>query len=296
MLKRSFSFVAITLLLSALMLSCRQTSGPPQSSANARRYDLTGTVVSVDRAHKQVVVSHDPIPGFMDAMIMPFTLYADWAFDVLSPGDRIHATLVVDGDRSWLENPLVVRQEGAPAQTPSRASLQPGVEVPPFMLTNQDGKRINFADLRGRAVVLTFIYTRCPLPDYCPLMTSNFAAINQRLQADAELARRVKLLSITVDPEHDTPPVMRAYAMERAGVKDFRQWEFLTGSPDEVHRVATFFGLDYFAEGNQIIHNLRTALISPEGKIVKIYHGNEWKPEDVVDDLRATLGEKQAKS
>lgn len=293
MLKKSFLFIA--LVISLFASGCQQASGPPQASANARRYDLTGTVVSVDREHKQVIVSHDPIPGFMDAMTMPFTLYADWAFDVLAPGDRIHATLVVDGDRSWLENPLVVRQENAPTQTPSQTSSQPGAEVPPFTLTNQDGKRVNLADLRGQAVVLTFIYTRCPLPDYCPLMTSNFAAINQRLQADAELARRVKLLSITVDPEHDTPPIMRAYAMERAGLKDFQRWEFLTGSPDEVRRVATFFGLDYFPEKDQIIHNLRTALISPEGKVVKIYHGNEWKPEEVIVDLRAMFEQSQSK-
>ncbi|CDM66088.1 uncharacterized protein SCO1/SenC/PrrC, involved in biogenesis of respiratory and photosynthetic systems [Pyrinomonas methylaliphatogenes] len=285
----------ILLLLSYAPLSaCTSNQEAPHASPNAKRYDLRGTVVSVDRSHKQVIIAHESIPGLMDAMTMPFTLYSDWAFDTLAPGDQIQATLVVDGDRSWLENPVIVRGEAAAQPPPSSTEAPPGTEVPPFTFINQDGARVRLVQYRGRALVVTFIYTRCPLPDYCPLMTSNFATIHRQMESIPELAHRVHLLSITVDPSHDTPAVLRTYGRERAGLLDFKDWEFLTGSEEEIRQAARFFGLDYFPESDQIIHNLRTALIAPDGRLVKIYRGNDWKPDDVISDLRGLLKESDA--
>jgi cytochrome oxidase Cu insertion factor (SCO1/SenC/PrrC family) len=151
-------------------------------------------------------------------------------------------------------------------------------------MVNQDGRRIRLSQYRGRALVLTFIYTRCPLPDYCPLMTDNFAEIEKELKASPAVYAKTHLFSVTVDPEYDTPKVLRAYANNHSA--DFQHWDFLTEDKDEVRRVATYFGMQYWPDGDQIVHSLRTAIIDPEGKVLKLYHGNEWKPLEIVAELR----------
>ncbi|HLF84385.1 MAG TPA: SCO family protein, partial [Blastocatellia bacterium] len=159
---------------------------------------------------------------------------------------------------------------------------KPGDEVPDFKLVDQNGKRFGFHQYRGRIVVLTFIYTRCPLPDYCPLMTDNFAEIEKALKSESN--SKTTLLSITVDPEYDTPKVMREYgAAHSAGSA---QWDFATGTKDEVKQVAAYFGLQYWPDGDQIVHSLRTAIVGADGKLVKLYRGNEWKPDEIVRELR----------
>jgi protein SCO1/2 len=227
----------------------------------------------------------------MEAMTMDFTLLDEWVYGELTPGAQIQATLVIDQGRSWLENPVVTRVvdlnlAGKAEETGVEPS--PGAETPDFALINQDGRKINFKAYRGKALVVTFIYTRCPLPDYCPLMTQNFAAINRELQKDQALRDRAHLLSISVDPDHDTPKVLREYGARYSGSTGdgFKRWEFATGSAEQIKNVATFFGLNYWPEKDQIIHGLRTAIISPDGKVVKVYRGNEWKPEELVKDLR----------
>lgn len=278
------------LLGATLIVSCGE---PPQASPNARRYELTGRVVAVDRQRRQVTVAHDKIEGFMEPMTMPFALRrADWAFDALAAGDRINAILIVDGERSWLEQPVITRQENAGgdanAAPVAAAGPEPGADVPDFPLTNQDDRRISLSQYRGRTLLLTFIYTRCPLPDYCILMSENFAEIERALRERPELGERVRLLSITLDPAYDTPRVLRSYGAAHTrnyDREDFARWQFATGSPQQIREVATFFGLTYQAEANEIIHSLRTALISPEGKVVKIYHGNEWRAADALRDI-----------
>jgi len=272
----------VIIALAALLAGCSR-----RASGNAQRYELKGTVVSVDRRGATVTIAHQAIPGYMEAMTMPFKPKDGWVLDQAQPGNRIQATLVVDGLRSWLEE-VVITQEAtadAPAAGGS-AEPQPGDPVPDFTLTNQDGKRITLADYRGRALVLTFIYTRCPLPDYCPLMTSHFAEIDQALKGDAALYEKTHLLSVSVDPEYDSPAVLRGYGAKYTGGAAFNHWEFATGKPEEVKKAAAWFGLQYWAEGGQIVHSLRTAVIAPDGRLVKLYHGNEWQPAEIVADLR----------
>src|SRR5262249_34949486 len=140
----------------------------------------------------------------------------------------------------------------------------------------------------GRALVLTFIYTRCPLPDFCPLMSSNFAEMDKALQKDPALYEGTHLLSITLDPDFDTAEVLRDYGKFHTadtGRTGFDHWEFATGSKEEIKSVAEYFGLRFWTDSGQIVHSLRTAVISPEGKLVKLYRGNDWKPADIVSDL-----------
>ena len=271
--------VALTVLL---IVSCRSRLTGPEE-----RYQLKGKVVNVDKRGSTVTISHEDIPDLMEAMTMPFALKDRRLLDQLAEGDGIQATLVVAGPHSWLENVVVTRETVDPSGIGKSAIVEPkpGDEVPDFKLIDQNGKRIGFHQYRGRAVVLTFIYTRCPLPDYCPLMTDNFAQIEKALKASADSKPRIQLLSVTLDPEYDTSKVLREYAAQHSAGSN--QWDYATGTKDEIKQVATYFGMQYWTEGDQVIHGLRTAIVGPDGKLVKLYRGNEWKPDEVINEIRS---------
>jgi protein SCO1/2 len=284
---KTFALALVCLSICLALGGCRRGSKEPQ-----QRYELRGKVLNVDAKGGTVTVAHEAIPGYMEAMAMPFALKDERDFKILAPDDRVRATLVVAGAKSWLED-LVVTHESPDASTVNAANStepRPGDEVPDFSLVNQDGKRIGLHKYRGRALVLTFIYTRCPLPDYCPLMTDQFAEIDKALGRDGGSYPQSHLLSITVDPAYDTPKVLREYGARytgSSGPADFGRWEFATGSEAEVKKVATYFGMQYWQEEGQVIHLLRTAVIAPDGKLVKLYSGNEWRPAEVLSELRA---------
>ena len=274
--------LVVLLILSTAQPACRSRAKGPE-----QRYAIKGKVVSVEKRDSTVTISHEAIPGYMDAMTMPFKLKDERLLNELAEGDRVQATLVVDGLKSWLEDVVATREAADPSDiSKSQHGIEPnlGDEVPDFTLLNQDGKRIKLSQYRGRALVLTFIYTRCPLPDYCPLMTDNFSEIERALKPIPESYSKTHLLSISVDPEYDTPKVLRAYATNHSA--DFEHWDFLTGPKDEVKRVATYFGMQYWRDGDQVVHSLRTAIVGADGKVVKLYRGNEWKPEEIVTELR----------
>ncbi len=159
-----------------------------------------------------------------------------------------------------------------------------------YLLQNQDGKEIHLNDYRGKALLLTFIYTRCPLPEYCTLMSNNFAHIDRQLQQTPDIYKKTHLLSVSIDPAHDTPQVLRSYGAahtERYQEETFAHWEFASG--EQVKELAQFFGLRYFPEKDEIVHGLKTVIIRPDGKVAKVYSGNEWKPEEVVNELKRAL-------
>ena len=294
---RNATYIMLLVLLPVLctgQLACRK--GSPQR-ASQRRYDLHGKVVAVDKAQRQVTVAHDEVKDYMPAMTMPFTLKDEWAFDVLSPGDEISAALVVERSSHRLEEVVISKQSVEPPAGETSATVagepQPGMEVPDFSFVNQDGKRINLQQYRGKALLLTFIYTRCPVPDFCTQMSNHFAQINQELRKTPEVYARTHLISITIDPAYDTPKVLRSYGAAHTGnyaEEKFSHWEFVTGQAEEVQRAAQYFGLTYFPESDQIIHGLRTAVITPDGKIFTIYRGNQWKPANALHDLERALG------
>ena len=280
------SMIPIALLVAAC------TSKPPLASSSAKRYEVRGKVISVDQPDKKVTIEHDAIPGYMDAMTMPFTLIDDWAFGDLKPGSMIQATLVVDTGRTWIENP-VITSAGPAIGKEIVVEPRAGDEVPDFQFTRHDGRKTSLHQYRGSTLLVTFIYTRCPLPDYCPLISTNFGSINRDLGKDAVLAKKARLISITVDPQHDKPDVLRAYAARYAGPGGLKHWDYLTGTDEEIKKAAEFFGLSYWPEKDQIIHSLRTAIISSDGKVVKVYRGNEWRHEDVLKDLGEAAGIKK---
>jgi len=275
------SRICVIALIFALLpaVACR-----PRVSGPGTRYPIKGKVVGVDKRGSTVTIAHEDIPGYMEAMTMPFNLKDRRVLDQLAEGDHLQATLVVAGLKSFLEDVVVTRETVDPSSNVKPwVEPKPGDEVPDFKLTDQNGKRFGFDRYRGRVVVLTFIYTRCPLPDYCPLMTDNFAQVRKALISGPEST--AQLLSITVDPEYDTPKVLRDYAAAHSAGSE--QWDYATGTKDEAKQIATYFGLQYWQEGDQVIHGLRTAIIGADGKLVKLYRGNEWTPNEIVNEIRS---------
>lgn len=251
-----------------------------------RRYDLVGTVVSVEPQHKLVTVKHDDIPGYMNAMTMPFSLKDEWVYQVMSAGDQIQAQLVVQGDRSWLEQVSVTRppppgEEPPPGEATKEFTPYPASD---FTLTDQDGQPFSLHDLRGKTVFLDFIFTRCPGP--CPLLSLKFSQVQQRLAE--RLGKDVFLLSVTIDPRHDTPEVLKTYAQRYNA--NLSGWKFLTGSTKDIILTTSAFGADYEANEDGIVdHRLVTCVINPDGTIVKEFAGTNY----TVDDLLVAV-EKQS--
>src|SRR6476646_7558311 len=200
---------SIILILSLALFTgtaCRR-----HSSANEKRFDLKGKVVAVEVDKHLVTVAHEQIKDFMPAMTMPFMLPDESTLQFLATGDEISATLVVDGAQSWLENVTITRQSPDASGPTGIAEAKEGDEVPDYRLVNQDNKEIRLHNFRGKALLLTFIYTRCPLPEYCNLMSTNFAEVDRTLQKDPNIYSKTHLLSITIDPEYDNQKVLRSY-------------------------------------------------------------------------------------
>jgi protein SCO1/2 len=278
MQNRNHGFLAAVLCACFVFMGCLR--------APEQRYDLKGSVVAVDREKRQVTVAHEPIKGYMDAMTMPFNVRDEWALAVLAPGQEVEATLVVQGDRSWIEGFRITGTKNIP-DAPAAAILPKiGDAVPNFALINQDNKRIHLAQYLGRPLLLTFIYTRCPLPDYCPRTSKNFSEIYQGLQSVAPSDRKPHLLTVSFDTDYDTPAVLRDYAARYMNPVAFDKWEFATGSPEEIKKITGYFGLVYSKESGQITHSLITALIGADGKLVRLYLGNEWTPRQVLNEFQ----------
>ena len=285
---KNIPVVSLSFMLLLFVCACG-----PKRPANEKRYPLRGKVIAVNKTERTATINHEDIPGYMPAMTMSFKVKNDGDLVMLKAGDQVSANLVVTDVDSWIEVTAIV--EGGSPLTPTTVvpgEPKPGDEIPDFQLINQDGKRVRLSQYKGGAIALTFIYTRCPMPDQCTLMSTNFAAVDKALQGQPDVYAKTHLLTISFDPDYDTPKVMRSYGASHTGkysAETFQHWEFLTGSADEVKGIAQFFGLRYFHDDSsgeeQVIHSLRTAVIGPDGKLVKLYRGNEWKPEQIVDDL-----------
>src|SRR5436853_1974188 len=238
----------ITVLLlsciTVLVAGCR-----PHSSANEKRYPINGKVVAVNKTDRTATISHEDIIGYMPAMTMPFRIKTDADLEMMKPGDRVTGSLVVDGTSSWVE--IATIAEGAAPLSPTAdipGEPKPGDDVPDFGLTNQDGKRIHLAQYRGKALALTFVYTRCPQPDQCTLMSTNFATVDKELQKETDIYEKTHLLTVRFNPNYDTPKVLRSYGAAHTGRysdETFQHRHFATGTQDEDKCVAQFFVRPY---------------------------------------------------
>ncbi len=240
------------------------------------------------------MIDGEAIPGFMEAMTMPYQLKNPNIISELHPGDTITADVLVSksAQQTVLLDHIVVVAQAKPDYKPAEFYHVPaaGDQVPDFTLRNQDGREIRLNQFRGENLLITFIYTRCPLPNFCPLMSRNFAQINRDLKATPALYAKTHLLSVSFDPLHDTPAQLRAYGARYIGSssrKAFKHWGFAVPSTPELKKMALYFDVGVtYGPNDTITHTLSTTLIGPDGKVAQFYPSNQWTPAQVESDIK----------
>jgi protein SCO1/2 len=286
------TFTAFSLGFALLASACTSTS-------DRHEYKLQGQIISIAPDHMDATIKHEDIKGFMSAMTMPYKVREAKEYETLVPGDLINATLVVVSNDAFLKD--VKKVGNAPLEKPPADAAMPpassgfellklGQPVPKGQFVNQDGKSTTLDAFRGSALLVTFTYTSCPMPTFCPLMDRNFASIQNKLKAEKN-ELNVHLLTVSFDPATDTPAVLKKHA-ETLGA-DARMWTFLTGDRDDIDQWASRFGVSVSRAMNDphdITHNLRTAIIDRQGNLVQIYTGNEWTPDQALADIRVMVG------
>jgi protein SCO1/2 len=261
----------------------------------ARTYQLTGQVLAVRTETKEILVKHEDIPGFMPAMTMPYTVKDARLLEGRAPGDVITATLVVEPNLAHLS--AITKTGAAPIPEDARTTipaaagvvlLQAGDPSPDTALIDQNDRAIALKDFAGSATAVTFIYTRCPLPQYCPLMDGRFAEVQAAVKAEPALAGKVRLLTVSFDPKFDRAAVLRAHAKTLGA--DPAVWTFATAEETVVDRFAAMFGVNVIRESDgTITHNLRTAVLGPSGRVSAILDNNAWTADDLARALKAAL-------
>ena len=304
-------FHCLLLLAPALGLAgCRPSPPPPKTAApvssvtgasttgdlapDTKSYPVRGRIVDVHGP--DVTLDHEAIPGFMDAMTMSYKLRDPSIVSELHPGDRITATLLVhkdpDGFSNALLDKIVIIAQARPDYKPTVQYHVPipGDPVPNFAFLNQSDRTIHLNQFRGRAILMTFIYTRCQLADFCPRMSHNFADIDKALSADPALYKQTHLMSISFDPAYDIPAVLRSYGGASTGrftKETFTHWDFAAPPPAELAEVTQFFNVGVTpGDGKSLTHSLSTILIGKDGKVVAWYPSNDWQPSEVLAQLK----------
>jgi protein SCO1 len=293
---RSFSNLrvfAFLCLASLLFVSCGSRE---EKQADLVTFPLRGEVVGIDSAKHLVTVAHEAIPNYMSAMVMPFKVKDPSLLRGLAIGDSVGATLAISRTESWLETLRVLRKgEKVEAMTADEVEFKhlfrEGEMLPDETFMNQDGASIRLSDFKGKVVALTFIYTRCPLPDFCIRMSEQFRKVQRLMAGEPALAGKWHLVSVSFDPKYDRPAVLKQYGQNYGA--DFSTWDFVTDpdtSGEMLQRFADGFGLTYIPEEGMFTHNLRTAILDDKGRLVKVLVGNEWKPDEVLNGIRKLAG------
>jgi protein SCO1/2 len=285
------------ILALSLIAGCRQAPSPaaaPTTATQQKTFTIRGTVVSTDAT--SVTLDAENVPGFMEAMTMPYKLKDPSVASELHPGDRITATVLADQDDGGFHNVvldhIVVIAQARPDYKPAVQYHvpTPGDEVPNFKLLNQSDRTIDFAQFKGKAVLITFIYTRCPLADFCPRMSHNFADIDKALATDPALYAKTHLISISFDPTYDTPKVLRSYGGAYTGQytnEKFAHWDFAAPSEKELPAITQFFNVGVTPGDNKSLnHSVSTVLIGKDGKVAQWFPTNEWQPADVLTAIK----------
>lgn len=294
-LRDARSVLLAAALLPVFVAGCHQ--GAQKSKATAtHEYKVRGNIVAVDPSSAHVTLSHEAIQGFMEAMTMAYKLEDPSVASELHPGDRITATLAVDEDSAGPTNMrlrnIVVIAQAKPDYKPkvSYHTPTPGETVPDFRMLNQSNHEIGLNQFRGKVVLMTFIYTRCPLTDYCLRMSKNFAEMDKALQSDPKLFAETHLLSVSFDPKFDTPKVLRAYGGSYTGKgakETFDHWDFAAPSETDLAKLEQFFSVGVTpGENGTLQHSLSTVVLDKEGKVLAYYPTNDWKVDEVLAKIR----------
>lgn len=282
--------VPLALLSVAVALATGCTRAP-----EAKTYTLKGQILAVQSDTHQLLVKHDDIPGFMPAMTMAYGVKDGALLKDRQPGELISATLMVSTEAAWLSAITSLGSAPLPDDAPDKIPVAAGVDLlksgdtaPTTSLAGENGKPVSLAEWKGSAVAVTFIYTRCPLPQYCPLLDRRFAEVQHAVAEDAGLRGRTHLLSVSFDPANDRASILRAHAKKLGA--DSNVWRFATAPEDIVDRFAATFGVNVIRERDgTITHNLRTAVIDPSGRVVALHDDHGWTVAQLVDELTRAL-------
>ena len=273
------------------LLSCGRSSN---SDEGADHYNTRGVVRGFSPDRSTIEIQHENIPDFMPSMTMPFVTRDPKQIADLRTGDAISFRMAVTKKDFWIENVKNIRREDVNVAEPKRTSpvsadrdarLTEGDKMPPFTLTNQNGERISLDTFHGNSLVLTFVFTRCPVPNFCPRMSNNFEELQEAIKSGTGTLATTRLLSVTLDPAYDTPKVLSDYAGFHHA--DSKIWNFATGDEKAIDSLTRAFSVYRQNEGGTISHGLATALINKEGKIDKIWRGNAWTPAEIIKEIQA---------
>lgn len=273
---------------------CHRTSSA--TAGSTKQYPVRGTVVRVDSPDGHITLQHEAIPGLMEAMTMQYPVTDRSALSELHPGDKIVATILADpssqGPVNLRLSEIVVIAQAKPdyAQAVQYHVPAPGDEVPDFTLLNQSDRKIGLKQYRGKVLLMTFIYTRCPLADYCPRMSRNFAQIDQQLAADPKLYKDTHLLSVSFDPTYDTPKVLKSYGGAYTGKyskETFDHWEFAAPNEKELPKMEQYFDVGVTpGEKGTLQHSLATVVIGKDGRVIAFYPTNDWSVDAVLQQMK----------
>jgi len=280
-----FGYIILSALL--FLTACRK-SAPP---SGRQTFIVRGVVKELPGDGKTVVIQHEAISNYMAAMTMPFEAHDPKELEGLVPGEAITFHLVVTATDGWVEQ-IVPREASAAPSTNAAPGilitravepLDEGELLPDYHFTNELGQAVTLSQYKGEVIALTFFFTSCPFPNFCPRLTHNFSEVAAQLAALSNAPPRWRLLSITFDPRHDTPERLLAYA--RNAEYNPAHWSFLTGALDQISELADNFGETYSFENGTINHNLRTVVVDAHGRIKKILPGNYWSPADLIHEM-----------
>ena len=271
---------------------------PPLIDTNLQTFFVRGVVKELKADGRTIVVDHEEIPSYMAKMTMPFKVKDTNQLAGLGTNDAIHFRFNVAEYESWIDQVTKTGTAATPLVDPARKSfrlvrevepLKPGDALPDYPLTNQLGQAFNTAQFKGQALAMTFIFTRCPVPDFCPRMSQRFAEATKRMKETPNAPTNYHLLSLSFDVEYDTPLVLQTYAsrVKAQHGADLSRWTFATGKLIDIDDLTERFGMMFAREPGTIPfnHNLRTVVVDASGKVQKIYIGNEWKADDFVGEL-----------
>ena len=291
MRRNSLIRIALTLCVALALSGCGRAT---KSDESARYYETRGIVRGFSPDRTTIEIQHENIPGFMPSMTMPFSVHDRKEIANLKTGNAISFRLAVTEKDFWIDHVVKIARKDVqlPESTPAPAiaqdrspRLHEGDRMPSFSLTDQDGKSITLDTFRGQPLVLTFVFTRCPVPNFCPRMSHNFADLQSTIKTYLGALAKTRLLSITLDPKFDTPEILKQYGEHENA--DPKIWTFATGAPAEIDALTHAFSVYAQAEGGTISHGLATALIAPNGTVLKIWRGNAWTPKEVAEEIRA---------
>ncbi len=287
------------LITGAMMLEVLMLAALP--GWGAQSYAGAGLVLKVNPKQNEVVVSMQEIPGFMEAMVMPLPVRSARELQSVRPGMMVDFTLVVTETTSYAEKLRVRRFESvendplgacrlaiiekALAKDSSEEPLTPGQHVPDFSLTDQSGRQVSLSQFSGKVVAMTFVYTRCPLPNFCFRLSNNFGQLQKRF--GRQMGQDLVLLSITLDPANDQPVALAKYAS--IWKANSESWRFLTGPAPTVRRVISRYGVVSNPAEGTVTHSLHTVIIDRQGNLSANLEGNEFTGRQLGDLVQAVL-------